>query len=62
MKCTRCEKPMEVYLTQAVMGDLTCCGERERGKPCRQKGHKNYLCKNCFGGLLYGRVDYDNNT
>lgn len=56
--CPACGSPAKSLKTQRIMGDLTCCGEKYNAKvPCKQNGHKNYICSK-HGGLIftkYGR-------
>lgn len=55
MKCPSCNNDMEIEKRQAALGDLTCCRERNGyGKPCKQIGHKNWVCNKCK--ILSGRV------
>lgn len=46
--CKHCdEEELEVIKNQLVLGDITCCGDKNKGKikRCRQQGHKVYICR-----------------
>jgi len=47
-KCRICNKKGKVLKTKIVLGDLTCCGDKNTDEKCRQEDHINYIC-DCYG-------------
>ena len=54
MNCPKCGGEAEESKKNVITGDLDCCGRRHAGyMDCNQIGHKNYICKKCYSGLVW---------